>query len=212
MAQRLRVVARIKDVARGDDITPLLTKDAGAAPEAVFSQNLDTLYGAALKELEQNAAAQREQLDAIRECNRKFVAARGTDAAPLQQACQRVARAAAVFQEVIDNLREGVTFYTELQSMCMRHKRQAEDFCFARDQERRELVGQPALAPPPAYHPYGASAPALAPYQQPHQQPFSAVYQQPYQPPPPAYQQQQQQQPPPPYQQQPPWNNGGNRY
>ncbi len=206
VSQRLRTVAQLRELARDDDITAQLMKNP-IAPEAVFKQQLER-YAAPIRELEENAVKQRQQLDTIRDVNRQFVNARSAESVPLREACQRIARAAATFNEVLDNLREGVTFYTELQSLCVRHKRHAEDFCYARSQERMELMQQQAVQPAPSANPYyGASAPALSQQQQQQQQPAFNPYQSQQQQPPPPYGAQQQ---PPPYN---PYQMGGpNRY
>jgi hypothetical protein len=209
VSHRLRTVARLRELARDDDITSLLMKNP-ISPEAVFKQQLER-YAAPIKELEENAVKQRQQLDVIRDVNRQFVSARSAESVPLREACQRIARAAATFQEVLDNLREGVTFYTELQSLCVRHQRQAQDFCYARAQERTEMMQQA-----PTQNPYHAAPPSTAAQQNPY---YGASA-------PPAYSQPgftaqpyQAQQPPyvPPgqhtgQQQQPPYNPYGNRY
>jgi len=124
------------------------------------------------------------------------------------------------YNEVMANIKEGKTFYQAMQDILEKLKQKAEDFAFARETNKQDIIENLSRQPvSPSYimpqqQPQQQSQPQ---YQQPQQQqqqhsrqlPHAPQQQQQRQPQygqPPQYQQPQQQQPPYPQQQQPYYN------
>lgn len=80
-------------------------------------------------------------------------------------ACQRLARACALFGELAENEKEGINFYADLQGLLVKVLRAAKDFAYARGTERndryQESYTQPQQPQPPPYF-AGAVQPAYA--------------------------------------------------
>lgn len=160
--ERISIQQRLRDIQKGDDAARELSESCVRDDEA-FQGRLDRMYGEEGKKAMENGRKQKEELDVLREANRRWRGQQNNAQQTQRELyCQRLQRACQLFQEIQDNLREGVTYYTDLQALLVRLARQVEDFCLARQTERREYGMQ--FPPQPPSFAQAASAPPYNSY------------------------------------------------
>jgi hypothetical protein len=108
-------VAALKERARSEQPAGQLT-DFSATDEAAFSALYAKNYAGEESKLRDNCQRQNALLESIS----RLAAALSGAATPRVAACQSLTRACVLFGEVIDNEKEGIVFYTDLQALLMR--------------------------------------------------------------------------------------------
>ncbi|KAM0790387.1 hypothetical protein ACM66B_003269 [Microbotryomycetes sp. NB124-2] len=159
-AQRQVIADEAKRVATSDDIRARLALEANrlqttqpsaadaCAPglelhmfEDVFVQELRKFAGFADR-MRENAHRQEDLLHQIKSANGAFVQARKTDPALAERenAMQELDASFAMFCEVLQNLQEGLHFYSDLSKLLSELSDACQQWAAARSEEARELV------------------------------------------------------------------------
>ncbi|KAL8229970.1 hypothetical protein R6Q57_014870 [Mikania cordata] len=219
--QRAGLEDMLKDMKRKDDILPKLMTSAGSY-EDLFRKEI-AKYNHICEEISQNLQAQEQLLLHIQAQNREFAATFNIEdyRAACEKCYKQIEAAIAKYQEIKENINEGIKFYVILQEAITNVKQQCSDFVMTRSIQCREMIedvqrqisglsfqdgktsntyNYPSTGPPQR-----TSSQPEPPTNQP--RPQTPYYHQ-QQPPPPAYAQQH---PPPPaassrYSQHPPYS------
>uniref|UniRef100_A0A7E4W7L0 BRO1 domain-containing protein n=1 Tax=Panagrellus redivivus TaxID=6233 RepID=A0A7E4W7L0_PANRE len=191
--------------------------------ETLSNSKIQQLLGPLKDNVAKSIAEQEVVMDKIQQLNKRFVDEKaGSGTAERDNVLKTLATAYDSYFELEGNLKEGTKFYNDLTPMLLRLQQKANDFCFARQTEKDDLMKQvqqnivsggggggkapPPRPPPPsanlAAHEPPPSVPShgSAPPPPNHGQPGG------YPLPPPQHQPPQYHQPQQPYPQQPPHN------
>jgi len=229
IAERTAFRNELTSLSQRDDIAGKLV-GASDDHEVIFAQELQK-YESVQSKLQQNFSNQVTLMDRIQKENIQFVGEKASSdqSAQREQILQRLNTAFKIYNELKDHLREGIQFYSNFQELLKQFNRKCEDFMFARQTEKQDLLKQLQVqatgfneaSHPPQSYPQPTAPPGSVPggwqpnmkpvYQQPHtpqayphppqgyQQPPQGYPPQGYQQPPQGYPPQGYQQPPPGY-------------
>jgi hypothetical protein len=159
LGTRRTLTENLKSIKANEDVLSGV-KDFSEQDEALFEKLYQSHFGQICELLHQNLQQQAPLVQAISANNLSVK----LQSSPRVLALNKLSHTVRLFQEVCDNEREGVTFYTDLQSLLQRTLTSISDFRLARETERQELSVE-ASAPP--YSSQASQGGALPPsYQQ----------------------------------------------
>lgn len=177
VASRMAIRTELQDIQKTDDPSSLLLS-APHEEEQIYAQGL-AKYQPHIDQLHSSIQQQTVILDRIAAENQAFLQAKaewqrmqaqGLNSNEREAALQAASDAHSAFAELSGNLREGIQFYTEFQSMLATLRRRCEDFALARKTEKSDFVRQlephapqAATAAPVASAPVSYGAPAAYP-------------------------------------------------
>lgn len=192
IAERTNIRKELSQLSQTDDIsTKLLSNPQNE--EQVFAIELQK-YEAFQQRLQKSYSDQGALLNSISNDNAQFVASKSSDnGRDREQILQQLNNAYKVYTELKNHLREGIQFYTNFQEILKQFSRKCDDFVFARQTEKQDLLNEIQTQATG----FSTQSPQQSQSQSPYQQPQVQV------PPQQQYQQSPQQQ----YQQQPPQQN-----
>ncbi|KAI9206740.1 BRO1-like domain-containing protein [Polychytrium aggregatum] len=146
--QITKFVEQLKHMRTDDDILPKLseaytkksiTESFDAQP--VFDQELKR-FSPLQEQLAGLKSQQPQLLKTVEDANAKFVLAKGSDKEleTRKQALQNLDIAYTDFWKIKGGLEEGINYYNEAQSRLEKLKKVIDDFCFARQMEKRDFL------------------------------------------------------------------------
>ncbi|XP_068643258.1 vacuolar-sorting protein BRO1-like [Aristolochia californica] len=139
-AQRAGLEDMLKEMKRKDDILPKLMTTNGSH-EDLFKKEI-AKYDGICEEIAQNIDAQEQLLLQIQAQNDHFTAVFNLEdyRASREKCYKQIAAAIAKFQEIKDNINEGLKFYVTLQEAITTVKQQCSDFVMTRNIQCREMI------------------------------------------------------------------------
>ncbi|OVA14237.1 BRO1 domain [Macleaya cordata] len=139
-AQRAGLEDMLKEMKRKDDILPKLMTFTGSY-EDLFRKEI-AKYDHVCEEISQNIDAQEHLLMKIQAQNDEFAAVFSLEdyKASREKSYKQIAAAIAKFQEIKDNINEGLKFYVTLQDAITNVKQQCSDFVMTRNIQCREMM------------------------------------------------------------------------
>lgn len=139
-AQRAGLEDMLKEMRRKDDILPKLMTSTGSY-EDLFKKEI-AKYDNVCKEISQNIEAQEQLLMQIQAQNDQFSALFNLEdyKAARDRCCKQIEAAISKYQEIKDNINEGLKFYVTLQDAITNVKQQCSDFVMTRNIQCREMI------------------------------------------------------------------------
>ncbi|CAN6481778.1 unnamed protein product [Victoria cruziana] len=139
-SQRAGLEDMLKDMKRKDDILPKLMARAGSY-EDLFKKELGK-YDSICQEIAQNIEAQEQLLLQIQAQNENFAAVFNLEdyKAAREKSYKQIAAAVAKYQEIKENINEGLKFYVTLQDAIKIVKQQCSDYVMTRNIQCQEMV------------------------------------------------------------------------
>ena len=137
---RMQLQENLKTIAKNDNITNVLL-ESQLPPESIFEQELKK-YSQIQGSIRDNIEKQRQQIEITKKLNNAWAQTKGNDQSQnlREQALQRLDQVYQEYLQLKANLREGIEFYTNIQESITKFKRRCEDFAFARQTEKQELI------------------------------------------------------------------------
>nr|ADW82831.1 vacuolar protein sorting protein 31 [Breviata anathema] len=177
LAQRENTKDSIRTMAQEDAPTNKLAVLMGGMPEdQAIERELDK-YSEFRAKIDSSISEQIGLLETIRVQNDDFARTRSTADAGTrerEQLFQALEQAFNAYQELLNNLREGIHFYTQFQETLSAYAHKVEDYVYARRTERDELVASirdlgagPGAGAGPGPAGYPTAGPGAGPYQAP---------------------------------------------
>ncbi|KAJ3087972.1 pH-response regulator protein palA/rim20 [Quaeritorhiza haematococci] len=110
--------------------------------KGLFASHLATTYDGLRRSIDQSLETQAALLAQIEDAHAAFVQRRKPSNASRQreEMLQNLESAYVNFKEIAGNLREGMKFYNDLSTALLRFRRNCNDFAFARNQEKNEML------------------------------------------------------------------------
>ncbi|CAF3334153.1 unnamed protein product [Rotaria socialis] len=144
---------------------------------SVVVHEIESIYAPLRQQVNESVSKQEQLVENIRRANQQFQNEKQGNASSemREEILKNLARAYDAFQELLNNLKEGTKFYSDLTPLLLKFQNKASDFVFARKTEKEDLMkdiqrgivgGNPSQpAKPTAYPPTTASSyqPAAAP-------------------------------------------------
>jgi len=142
IAQRAQLRTQLMNLSQSDDITARLLA-SNQNDEEVYSTEL-AKYSEIQNKIQETFAQQTDLLNKIQQDNSQFIASKqsGNPNAQREQILQQLTTAFKVYNELKSNLREGIQFYTNFQEILRQFSRKCEDFAFARQTEKQDLISE----------------------------------------------------------------------
>ncbi|EYU30036.1 hypothetical protein ABFS82_05G038300 [Erythranthe guttata] len=139
-AQRAGLEDMLKDMKRKDDILPKLMTSTGSHDD-LFRKEI-AKYDNICGEIAQNLEAQDQLLMHIEAQNDKFAAIFNLEdyKASREKGYRQIEAAVAKYQEIKENINEGLKFYVTLQDAITIVKQQCSDFVMTRNIQCREMI------------------------------------------------------------------------
>eukprot|EP01018_Ginkgo_biloba_P023116 Gb_12639 [translate_table: standard] len=139
-SQRAGLEDMLKEMKRKDDILPKLMATSGSY-EDLFKKEL-AKYDRICQEVAQNVEAQEQFLQQIQAQNDAFSAVFNLEdyRASREKGYKQINAAVAKYQEIRDNINEGLKFYVTLQDAITNLKQQCSDFAMTRNIQCREMM------------------------------------------------------------------------
>jgi programmed cell death 6-interacting protein len=139
-AQRAGLEDMLKEMKRKDDILPKLMTSTGSY-EDLFRKEISK-YDHICEEIAQNIEAQEQLLLQIQAQNDEFSAIFNLEdyKASREKSYKQIQAAIAKFQEIKENINEGLKFYVTLQDAITNVKQQCSDFVMTRNIQCREMM------------------------------------------------------------------------
>ncbi|KAL2558907.1 Endosomal targeting BRO1-like domain-containing protein [Forsythia ovata] len=130
----------LKEMKRKDDILPKLMTSTGSY-EDLFRKEISK-YDHICQEIAQNLEAQEQLLMQIQAQNDQFAAIFNLEdyKASRERSYKQIEAAVAKFQEIKENINEGLKFYVTLQDAITNVKQQCSDFVMTRNIQCREMM------------------------------------------------------------------------
>ncbi|KAL2542452.1 Endosomal targeting BRO1-like domain-containing protein [Abeliophyllum distichum] len=130
----------LKEMKRKDDILPKLMTSTGSY-EDLFRKEISK-YDHICQEIAQNLEAQEQLLMQIQAQNDQFAAIFNLEdyKASRERSYKQIEAAVAKFQEIKENINEGLKFYVTLQDAITNVKQQCSDFVMTRNIQCREMI------------------------------------------------------------------------
>ncbi|CAI9775122.1 unnamed protein product [Fraxinus pennsylvanica] len=130
----------LKEMKRKDDILPKLMTSTGSH-EDLFRKEISK-YDHICQEITQNLEAQEQLLMQIQAQNDQFAAIFNLEdyKASLERSYKQIEAAIAKFEEIKENIGEGLKFYVTLQDAITNVKQQCSDFVMTRNIQCREMM------------------------------------------------------------------------
>ena len=177
--------AKMKEMKAQEDHAVLQSLlESSAPPEEIFETHLEK-YTPIKDEIAKNIVRQSELMAKIEQANSRFTAARPSagDAEAREKYIARLDAAADAFMDVEFQLKEGVEFYKNTNTVLQTCHERVKEFVFDRAQEKQQEMAQMgatgvaavASAPAPAPAPAMVAAPAPAPAPAPEPVPSPVV-------------------------------------
>ncbi|GBP47436.1 Programmed cell death 6-interacting protein [Eumeta japonica] len=116
-----------------------LAKDGAIDEPALSSEALGALLGPLSRQVRDSLQRQETLVAEIQRTHERFAAERGA-ASGRDAVLGRLAAAHDAYQELHNNLGEGVKFYNDLTQLLVAFQNKVSDFCFARKTEKEELL------------------------------------------------------------------------
>ncbi|CAF3408926.1 unnamed protein product [Rotaria socialis] len=144
---------------------------------SVVVHEIESIYAPLRQQVNESVSKQEQLVENIRRANQQFQNEKQGNASSemREEILKNLARAYDAFQELLNNLKEGTKFYSDLTPLLLKFQNKASDFVFARKTEKEDLMkdiqrgivgGNPSQpTKPTAYPPTTASSyqPAAAP-------------------------------------------------
>ncbi|CAM4785376.1 unnamed protein product [Rotaria magnacalcarata] len=144
---------------------------------SVVVHEIESIYAPLRQQVNESVSKQEQLVENIRRANQQFQNEKQGNASSemREEILKNLARAYDAFQELLNNLKEGTTFYSDLTPLLLKFQNKASDFVFARKTEKEDLMkdiqrgivgGNPSQpTKPPVYPPSTASSypPVVAP-------------------------------------------------
>ncbi|CAM8939298.1 unnamed protein product [Rhodiola kirilowii] len=139
-AQRAALEDMLKEMKRKDDILPKLMTSVGSS-EDLFRKEISK-YDHICEDIAQNIETQEQLLLHIQEQNEEFSAIFNIEdyKASREKSYKQIRAAISKFQEIKENINEGLKFYVTLQDAITNVKQQCSDFVMTRRMQCRELI------------------------------------------------------------------------
>ncbi|CAA2998311.1 ALG-2 interacting X-like [Olea europaea subsp. europaea] len=138
--ERASLEDMLKEMKRKDDILPKLMTSTGSY-EDLFRKEISK-YDYICQEISQNLEAQEQLLMQIQAQNDQFSAIFNLEdyKATRERSYKQIEAAIAKFQEIKENINEGLKFYVTLQDAITNVKQQCSDFVMTRNIQCREMI------------------------------------------------------------------------
>lgn len=138
--ERASLEDMLKEMKRKDDILPKLMTSTGSY-EDLFRKEISK-YDHICQEIAQNLVAQEQLLMQIQAQNDQFAAIFNLEdyKASRARSYKQIEAAIAKFQEIKENINEGLKFYVTLQDAINNVKQQCSDFVMTRNIQCREMI------------------------------------------------------------------------
>ncbi|CAM8939502.1 unnamed protein product [Rhodiola kirilowii] len=139
-AQRAALEDMLKEMKRKDDILPKLMTSVGSS-EDLFRREISK-YDHICEDIAQNIEAQEQLLLHIQAHNDEFSAIFNLEdyKASREKSFKQIRAAISKYQEIKDNINEGLKFYVTLQDAITNVKQQCSDFTMTRSMHCREMI------------------------------------------------------------------------
>ncbi|KAL3510657.1 hypothetical protein ACH5RR_030058 [Cinchona calisaya] len=139
-AQRAGLEDMLKEMKRKDDILPKLMTSTGSH-EDLYRKEI-AKYDHICQEITQNVEAQEQLLMHIQVQNNNFAAVFNLEdfKASREKSYKQMEAAIAKYQEIKENINEGLKFYVTLQDAITNIKQQCSDFVMTRNIQCREMI------------------------------------------------------------------------
>ncbi|CAM8939532.1 unnamed protein product [Rhodiola kirilowii] len=139
-AQRAALEDMLKEMKRKDDILPKLMTSVGSS-EDLFRREISK-YDHICEDIAQNIEAQEQLLLHIQAHNDEFSAIFNLEdyKASREKSFKQIRAAISKYQEIKDNINEGLKFYVTLQDAITNVKQQCSDFTMTRSMQCREMI------------------------------------------------------------------------
>ncbi|XP_073152056.1 vacuolar-sorting protein BRO1-like [Henckelia pumila] len=131
----------LKEMKRKDDILPKLMASTGSSQEELFRKEISK-YDSICEDIAENLKAQAQLLMHIQGQNDKFTAIFNVEdyKASREKSYKQIEAAVAKFQEIKENINEGLKFYVLLQDAITNANQQCSDFVMTRNIQCREMI------------------------------------------------------------------------
>uniref|UniRef100_A0A7N0V9M5 BRO1 domain-containing protein n=1 Tax=Kalanchoe fedtschenkoi TaxID=63787 RepID=A0A7N0V9M5_KALFE len=139
-AQRAALEDMLKEMKRKDDILPKLMTSVGST-EDLFRKEISK-YDHICEDIAQNIEAQEQLLLHIQAHNDEFSAIFNIEdyKASREKSYKQIRSAISKYQEIKENINEGLKFYVTLQDAITNVKQQCSDFVMTRSMQCREMI------------------------------------------------------------------------
>jgi len=142
IAERGTIRNEFSNLSQNDDVTSKLLNNT-RNEEEIFSEELKK-YSSLQTRLQSSFSEQSSLLTLIQQQNTEFVSKKQSNNqnAQREQVLQQLNTAFKIYTELKNNLREGIQFYTNFQEMLKQFTGKCEDFVFARQTEKQDLLSE----------------------------------------------------------------------
>ena len=139
LAERETIDTNVKSTRDNDDITQALL--SSPLIETTVTSELSK-YDSFQQSIQANIIRQNEIVQATATTNGEFVAAKGSEGAGSQREAvfQQIGNALSLAFELRNNLKEGIQFYTDFQTVLSKLKSYCDSFSVARCAEKEEII------------------------------------------------------------------------
>ncbi|CAF4436140.1 unnamed protein product, partial [Rotaria socialis] len=109
---------------------------------SVVVHEIESIYAPLRQQVNESVSKQEQLVENIRRANQQFQNEKQGNASSemREEILKNLARAYDAFQELLNNLKEGTKFYSDLTPLLLKFQNKASDFVFARKTEKEDLM------------------------------------------------------------------------